>query len=103
RRRHTRSYGDWSSDMCSSDLMSPPVEEVGITERDVARTRLDELRGVVEHDIEWNLARASVVDDGHRTMPAPVRAAARRFDVAGRDRKSVGEGKSGGRGGAGQR
>src|SRR5207248_3920928 len=22
RRRHTRSYGDWSSDVCSSDLMS---------------------------------------------------------------------------------
>src|SRR5207248_8379962 len=26
RRRHTRSYGDWSSDVCSSDLLvsSPP-------------------------------------------------------------------------------
>src|SRR5207248_8114253 len=23
RRRHTRSYGDWSSDVCSSDLFSP--------------------------------------------------------------------------------
>src|SRR5207248_6534456 len=23
RRRHTRSYGDWSSDVCSSDLISP--------------------------------------------------------------------------------
>src|SRR5207248_5727541 len=23
RRRHTRSYGDWSSDVCSSDLLSP--------------------------------------------------------------------------------
>src|SRR5437867_2957779 len=26
RRRHTRSYGDWSSDVCSSDL---PREEIG--------------------------------------------------------------------------
>src|SRR5207248_7117696 len=27
RRRHTRSYGDWSSDVCSSDLLEsgPPV------------------------------------------------------------------------------
>src|SRR5207248_7724615 len=25
RRRHTRSYGDWSSDVCSSDLSSIPV------------------------------------------------------------------------------
>src|SRR6266705_3603586 len=24
RRRHTRSYGDWSSDVCSSDLMIEP-------------------------------------------------------------------------------
>src|SRR5437867_4918598 len=24
RRRHTRSYGDWSSDVCSSDL-APPI------------------------------------------------------------------------------
>src|SRR5437867_9827684 len=24
RRRHTRSYGDWSSDVCSSDLIRPP-------------------------------------------------------------------------------
>src|SRR5207248_3383323 len=28
RRRHTRSYGDWSSDMCSSDL-DIPAEIVG--------------------------------------------------------------------------
>src|SRR5207248_6447732 len=30
RRRHTRSYGDWSSDVCSSDLerQAPDVEEV---------------------------------------------------------------------------
>src|SRR5207248_5422141 len=25
RRRHTRSYGDWSSDVCSSDLAGPSV------------------------------------------------------------------------------
>src|SRR5207248_3518605 len=25
RRRHTRSYGDWSSDVCSSDLISEPI------------------------------------------------------------------------------
>src|SRR6266516_5220343 len=24
RRRHTRSYGDWSSDVCSSDLLAGP-------------------------------------------------------------------------------
>src|SRR5437867_7899838 len=25
RRRHTRSYGDWSSDVCSSDLSVPEI------------------------------------------------------------------------------
>src|SRR5437867_10894852 len=28
RRRHTRSYGDWSSDVCSSDLKSAPKTKV---------------------------------------------------------------------------
>src|SRR5437867_13391477 len=28
RRRHTRSYGDWSSDVCSSDLLSHVLREV---------------------------------------------------------------------------
>src|SRR5207248_4434615 len=27
RRRHTRSYGDWSSDVCSSDLWKKPVRK----------------------------------------------------------------------------
>src|SRR5207248_7914341 len=27
---HTRSYGDWSSDVCSSDLASAPVADAGI-------------------------------------------------------------------------
>src|SRR5207248_8295040 len=27
RRRHTRSYGDWSSDVCSSDLLTVAVYE----------------------------------------------------------------------------
>src|SRR5207248_8648555 len=29
RRRHTRSYGDWSSDVCSSDLIVTPTGGVG--------------------------------------------------------------------------
>src|SRR5207248_4999508 len=29
RRRHTRSYGDWSSDVCSSDLISRPSRSRG--------------------------------------------------------------------------
>src|SRR5207248_7208995 len=29
RRRHTRSYGDWSSDVCSSDLYAAPAGDQG--------------------------------------------------------------------------
>src|SRR5437867_8870277 len=28
RRRHTRSYGDWSSDVCSSDLSTEPIVDL---------------------------------------------------------------------------
>src|SRR5207248_7803308 len=30
RRRRTRSYGDWSSDVCSSDLADRPAERFGL-------------------------------------------------------------------------
>src|SRR5437867_10334762 len=30
RRRHTRSYGDWSSDVCSSDLSGPLLDRIDI-------------------------------------------------------------------------
>src|SRR5207248_5855296 len=48
RRRHTRSYGDWSSDVCSSDLMGKGgLEAVAVTEFDepqaVIGSRLHEL------------------------------------------------------------
>src|SRR5207248_6340780 len=33
RRRHTRSYGDWSSDVCSSDLFRLDRDDVEITKR----------------------------------------------------------------------
>src|SRR6266705_4926571 len=32
RRRHTRSYGDWSSDVCSSDLGATAFEHTGESE-----------------------------------------------------------------------
>src|SRR5258707_13807042 len=41
RRRHTRYWRDWSSDVCSSDLQPHGVELVG------------NLSGFVEHDAVW--------------------------------------------------
>src|SRR5207248_5642715 len=37
RRRHTRSYGDWSSDVCSSDLHTSPLH-VAEDGRGISRT-----------------------------------------------------------------
>src|SRR5438094_6166155 len=34
RRRHTRSYGDWSSDVCSSDLSLPSIKHHSFTGED---------------------------------------------------------------------
>src|SRR5207248_8211726 len=39
RRRHTRSYGDWSSDVCSSDLAGTWCRLVPITVQGVVSTK----------------------------------------------------------------
>src|SRR5207248_5722919 len=51
RRRHTRSYGDWSSDVCSSDL--GPVQEL----QDGPET---------DHDESGDRAHGEKDDDQHR-------------------------------------
>src|SRR5437879_12665990 len=71
RRRHTRYIGDWSSDVCSSDLILPrsfrQVEregleldgEVDVLEPDVAR-QADPGRREVEHGLDpGEIGRAS--------------------------------------------
>src|SRR5207248_5175903 len=52
RRRHTRSYGDWSSDVCSSDL----GVEVGDVERE--RGRRDDPERDREHAAGTDPAKA---------------------------------------------
>src|SRR2546426_8394317 len=48
RRRHTRLQGDWSSDVCSSDLSPAALETLAIIayRQPVARLEVDEIRGV---------------------------------------------------------
>src|SRR5207248_7754263 len=41
RRRHTRSYGDWSSDVCSSDLSNRSRNEIIIAENAIGRVDSD--------------------------------------------------------------
>src|SRR5207248_7403544 len=48
-RRHTRSYGDWSSDVCSSDLHGGgQVEIVGEEERLLYHSDADAARKIAE-------------------------------------------------------
>src|SRR5437867_6610577 len=42
RRRHTRSYGDWSSDVCSSDLLRVHGEALGVIELRIGQRPVDE-------------------------------------------------------------
>src|SRR5207248_5904456 len=67
RRRHTRSYGDWSSDVCSSDLAPPTQESVGkfglqvqeLTKDVAERLHLPVQQGVVVTDVEDNSIAAA--------------------------------------------
>src|SRR6478735_9709716 len=62
RRRHTRLQGDWSSDVCSSDLGEPD-----------AIMRANILQGAVERvDSVWDADHERVQADGHH--PARLRA-----------------------------
>src|SRR5207248_2872691 len=81
RRRHTRSYGDWSSDVCSSDLQAGTI---------VVRDRFPGLASAlsspatvpVEAVASWDVSAVDQVDlptihqflDRRLSMPIPVRA-----------------------------
>src|SRR2546423_11470300 len=58
------------------------VEEVGVAEREVASTHLDETLDVGQEDVLLHDPDAPVVDRGHRAVAAAVNAAVARLDVA---------------------
>src|SRR2546426_8326096 len=83
RRRHTRLQGDWSSDVCSSDLKCAPTAALHPAANPPARTSPPELTA-----LQQALWRALEPEAKH--VDALVGAVA--TSGAG-DRKSVGEGK----------
>src|SRR5207244_7866189 len=94
RRRHTRSAGDWTSDVCSSDLCAQHATRGNMNLLSSLRSLVTALvnRGRIENDTDEEL-RAHVqnrADDLEHS--GLTRAEAERR--AG-DRKSGGEGKSG--------
>src|SRR5207248_8556737 len=70
RRRHTRSYGDWSSDVCSSDLLpcrstmrSEPPEATVPTHPSPAVTTTSRLASAGSSGL-WKIGRASCRERG---------------------------------------
>src|SRR5207248_7871115 len=61
RRRHTRSYGDWSSDVCSSDL-EPTSALYPTTESAIMETIKDLMRGRTTIIITHRIATIHNVD-----------------------------------------
>jgi hypothetical protein len=59
-----------------------PVEEVGVTEGDVAGARRHQLVHVGQDHLLVDRPGPALVDDRHRAVPAPVRAAVGGLDVA---------------------
>src|SRR5207248_7476292 len=53
RRRHTRSYGDWSSDVCSSDLRDVQVACHAAAAWHATCTSRCRALVVVDHDFPW--------------------------------------------------
>src|SRR5207248_5554580 len=76
RRRHTRSYGDWSSDVCSSDLQRPdlagqyPATGV-VLEGELALAHAQRLRGRRVEDLLDLLQLDEVVARADRTEAQP--------------------------------
>src|SRR5437867_9687027 len=96
RRRHTRSYGDWSSDVCSSDLKNssyrPPTEYSAFTTTAVALRsiklypipgRREEFKERVDRARRWLLsAKASSTEERSMQLNALADAGAAQSDRA---------------------
>src|SRR5207248_5470236 len=83
RRRHTRSYGDWSSDVCSSDLdslrrvESPPAAEGSKPGKEALQFRGKEPVAPVDRGIEAPVALLHVPAPADQELDAVVQMSER--------------------------
>src|SRR5256885_10578120 len=71
RRRHTRLQGDWSSDVCSSDLLSAPVAKLAIdSQENLARRKRVEAALASTHEELERSTRFSA--DASHQLKTPV-------------------------------
>src|ERR1039457_3631081 len=68
RRRHTRLQGDWSSDVCSSDLPKPELRDGVVRRAGFGARRLERLVGSEATDLRALVVR-SVRDIDRKTKP----------------------------------
>src|SRR5207248_5686647 len=95
RRRHTRSYGDWSSDVCSSDLITPsPNWPVGVpAERssDMAEKVKTDPGSIgyveLQYAVKGNISHGAVQNSTGKFVKASTRSEERRV---GKEWRSVG-------------
>src|SRR5215469_120516 len=66
RRRHTRSLRDWSSDVCSSDLLDRTIDFTSGEGKDYRLRPDEELATIVVRPRGWHLDEKHVLVDGQR-------------------------------------
>src|SRR5207248_6814423 len=91
RRRHTRSYGDWSSDVCSSDLSEPvKVFEILTRERPTlffaVPTAFAAMLQVADAERLYDLRSVRLCLSAGKPLPKPIyeRSEERRVGKEGR-------------------
>src|SRR5690348_17918206 len=86
RRRHTRWTGDWSSDVCSSDLKSEAFYIGALGSRTTHSKRLERLRANGFGDAELQRIRGPIGLDIGARSPAEIRSEERRVGKECRSR-----------------
>src|SRR5206468_6047189 len=76
RRRHTRSDRDWSSDVCSSDLLGTP-EQIDLTDRIFVFEDIHESPARIERYLA-QLDRAGLLERAAGFLVGPLRSEERR-------------------------
>src|SRR3712207_8593002 len=96
RRRHTRYWRDWSSDVCSSDLASHldfPLEGRTIVIVDdvlyTGRTVRAAIEALFDYGRPERVQLAVLADRGHRELPIRPDYVGKNLPTARRDRKST--------------
>src|SRR5207248_8609986 len=93
RRRHTRSYGDWSSDVCSSDLglmwgisfFGPDVwvqRKTDQRQHEIA-VRLPDVLDLLVISVEAGLGFEQAIDRTVDAVPGALRSEERRVGIGG--------------------